>query len=962
MRKCIGVIALCLSAFFVSTPLEAQIAIQLRTNVDASNPSWTINQKQYPTQYSDIKVRADGSPLVVGSDAIVIRENNLISIPTSVSAPNVDGWQRVTWNSRFTGSRGEEVGGNRAALIVTHDGMSGEATAFHADTTMPYIRIVGNAGSPVYDADFGDVVVGSTDTMRFALQARVARIGSQGFELPVPVDSITFSSDAFSYVWRDNSWAPAGPIPNAITSPLRYGFDVVCQPKNNDPVQAFMTVHYNGASKFVMPLSVNIQPVEAIPNIQVLSPNGGELFAPCQEVEVTWTGAVPDLMVEVEYSIDGGGSWNRIDRTLDSTTIWTVPNLSSETVSIRVRQDQAQTFERDLRSSQNSGITKLAYNSDNVRLLAAYQDGHISEWNTVSEQERIISLTAGLQVFDMTYDENDDQVFIAWNRGAGTPLTVGLYSLSSGSELSAISVPADVEVADVDIDVASGTAIVRATLGPNVYFYDLNSGSREALTYSLPVATFALDDLTNTLTVALYDGNIIQYSFPSLQEIEQFDVPNLPLIHQLDVGPLNELVAFSCVPSIPTLSTSNRTELHLFNQATQTFMASNFEAGSQSVSFSLSNTRRWVGLGFGGFPQVALWNIATDNELESLGGNSGTLTDMVISPNGYNIASASNASDYNLKVKRFSAPESDETDAYFSIRQPIVEVDTINFGTVYLGETRDTLSTQDLCNTGTTPLIFERGYMFNGSLISETSAPTFPDTLQPGFCAERAFSFVAGDTGVINDAYVLESCTDNIRLPLTARVLYRDFEFNSGRSIDFGRVCVGSFVEQDITILTNNDPVPLIVNSIAPVVVLNSAFTVIPPVKDTVIAPGESLTITVRFTPQRAGNINEAVMMVHSNQTKYVEHLEFTGFAFGADINLSHSTLRFIPEEPERTITVINEGDAYTVLLNAYSKVGNFLVDFEPGVQIEAGETYELTVLNYYGNQVLPDTFLVRVY
>jgi photosystem II stability/assembly factor-like uncharacterized protein len=75
-----------------------------------------------------------------------------------------------------------------------------------------------------------------------------------------------------------------------------------------------------------------------IPQVAVVSPNGGEIFVGRQVVQLTWTEKYLNR-VRIEYSLDNGSSWNLIADSLSPTLQsypWTVPDTSTTMGLIRV--------------------------------------------------------------------------------------------------------------------------------------------------------------------------------------------------------------------------------------------------------------------------------------------------------------------------------------------------------------------------------------------------------------------------------------------------------------------------------------------------------------------------------------------------------------------------------------------------------------------------------------------------
>jgi hypothetical protein len=81
---------------------------------------------------------------------------------------------------------------------------------------------------------------------------------------------------------------------------------------------------------------------EEPPSISLISPNGGELW-PCDSARViSWEASdnIGIWAINLDYSIDGGGSWNRIEEGIPdtgSTYEWTIPRTPGETCKLRVR-------------------------------------------------------------------------------------------------------------------------------------------------------------------------------------------------------------------------------------------------------------------------------------------------------------------------------------------------------------------------------------------------------------------------------------------------------------------------------------------------------------------------------------------------------------------------------------------------------------------------------------------------
>ncbi len=74
--------------------------------------------------------------------------------------------------------------------------------------------------------------------------------------------------------------------------------------------------------------------------VDVLRPNGGEIFAVDSDEELTWEGVMPEEKVKLEFSTDGGSSWMSITGEATGLRhVWRVPRSPSDRCLLRVTAD-----------------------------------------------------------------------------------------------------------------------------------------------------------------------------------------------------------------------------------------------------------------------------------------------------------------------------------------------------------------------------------------------------------------------------------------------------------------------------------------------------------------------------------------------------------------------------------------------------------------------------------------------
>ncbi|MEO1628358.1 MAG: S8 family serine peptidase, partial [Bacteroidota bacterium] len=150
---------------------------------------------------------------------------------------------------------------------------------------------------------------------------------------------------------------------------------------------------------------------EAIqPEVVLTYPNGGEQFAPEDEVLIVWDAdALNDKSFRLEYSLDGGASWNGIASQIpaqERTYQWTLPAQYSETAMVRIRKNGTSLedsnelpfyildqLERPEVSYDCDGVLQLAWTASQTASryeVLLYKDGALEVLATVDEPKASI--------------------------------------------------------------------------------------------------------------------------------------------------------------------------------------------------------------------------------------------------------------------------------------------------------------------------------------------------------------------------------------------------------------------------------------------------------------------------------------------------------------------------------------------------------------------------------------------
>lgn len=162
-------------------------------------------------------------------------------------------------------------------------------------------------------------------------------------------------------------------------------------------------------------------------------------------------------------------------------------------------------------------------------------------------------------------------------------------------------------------------------------------------------------------------------------------------------------------------------------------------------------------------------------------------------------------------------------------------------------------------------------------------------------------------------------------------------------TLDFGTVYVGSYSTQTITI-TNDGNLPFTPSLGGLSGVFSTDYV------PSELAPGESVTITLTYTPENSGN-DSGTITVSDGVHTYTWTLigvavtpVIHGYVEPSDVNVDFGE-KALGETYTYSVRIYNDGDlAFDPIINVSGMDGVFAVTPTTGITIEPGEYYDLTV------------------
>lgn len=886
-----------LFVFMVSfIPAYGQLSIQL-ANQDAFGRK--VDASNYPICKVTVRATNGATPVPINVNNIYFTQNGQRALPFRVQPAN-NNFYDVFFNSRTEGSNDVEV-------IVTNQGFAESASGSFDSTRLCLVRFIDAVNrNPVKEITFPFPTVGDTINLFMIVQAFVGKTNPDGTQTQVRLDSLGVSSPDFSIRWIGSALSSKEP-PVDMQPGFENYFEIKYVAKSEDYVREYLTAYFEAGGQITIPITVFSKSLPEQQELLLTYPNGSEIFAPCEKVKIQWKGYSPDSPTLIELSANGI-DWEKIGESNDSTYIWTVPETITETARIRVRQLYSSVQETNLQDQKDAFGKKVNFSRDGLTMVSAYDNGFVTEWDVLNKTN-LGSYSVNhvgfpinrLTILGVGYAANN-RIFVAY-RDPSNSQRIAFFDKGTSAPSSVINIAAT-RLREVIPSVTGDYIVIIPELGANITILNSTDASvQRRINFDAPVTAFSLTE--QKAVIGFLSGKITTYSLPNFIPLDSIIIPELSIAHSVAVTNDGTLIGAASRVGVPTLYDSPKSVMLVGDMSSKKVVRYNDElgAGTNPLGLAFSKSNRYLAVGYRNQPQVSVFELPGKGSfLGSISGHSSNMTSIQFSPDGKTIATSADAQD-NLKIRRITFPETDISDA-FSIRRPSVTTGTIILPSTYLSHIRDTIINGGICNTGNVALVIDYSRFRFGTHFALLKELNSLDTIKIQDCLTFSLRALPRDTGMIYDTLYIGSCGLEYRIPLQIRGLNRNIGLLADNT-NFGESCTGDNNTRELTIIRNNDPVPLTINYLES----NRAdFIIITSIKDTVLQPGQILTATIRFAPQNVGLLKGIITIYHSDQTKITTNFRVEGTGVGADIDLA-SKVYFLPDVLTRTIEIKNNSN-----------------------------------------------------
>ena len=893
--------------FILCLALSALVVVNVHAQLRVSFlDSFALDAAKFPRYSARVVSTLNGLPFVLTTDNVLVQEDIIVSKPVSVTRES-DTVYVVAWTSRS-----RNVEGGTATVVVFNSVEAASASknvmaATKPELRTPQVRFTDLRYKRIKELQFGKVPAGNTSTKTIYCLPVSGRMGADGNEQRIRVDSITTGSSYFTAKWRGGlgAWS----LPGLMSSPLDYPVSIDFTPPDNQYYQDYLTIYYEGGAIEQVTLIGNTFELPMRTLLNLTKPTGGETFTPCEAVQVAWTGAVKGSTTIIEATYDNGKTWAEIGRTVDTTMTWYVPDIPSDEERLRVRAEQVGLSDYFLGGTNTSPSERVAFNPQSTTLLACYRNSLCTEWDMTTKQStNQYSLAysgmanSNLRVYACAYTSDND--FYTVFRDTRTPDaadTIAFFTVGSRTPRTSVAIATNTRYKAAYLDSTRSFVVLTPMSGTAVGVISAKDGT-VLRTIPMPAPVTAISMGKNRAAVALLNGSIYLYSLPGWTVERVMSFSTVPLIDQMAILPDNQRIVLGCHASEPTINDGITADVYVVDIATELLVRVQRIASTSPVCVTSNATSRYVLMGYVAQPQGPLWDISPNQVYGSVVGHGGSLIDVAFSPNGFLIASGANAAD-NLRVREFIYPEVDYTDDVMRVVRPSFAIQQLVMDSTYAYSGRDTTIVVNMCNNSSVPADIAEAFMAQGSHF-RVMGPSMPFVINPGECAKFQVRVVPSDTGLLRDEIKAKACALTFTLPVQVYSIPRNLGLPD--TIDFGGVCPSTTLDTSFTIATNKDPVFVVIDDAFLSDQTNSWFTPVSTPKNVTLQPGDSARARFRFSPLGVGIQNKVLLVFYGGQRKLFARVVLRGRGVGSEISVRPLVVGFTPEQTSRTVTVRN--------------------------------------------------------
>ncbi len=912
----------------------------------------SIDTTGFPYISAKLKAYDTGKIIDFTKDDIYITENKYSTRPISAVKVEND-YYKVTWKTSKISFRQIET----ASIYLNYNSETKGITGGYYPPgvgSFVFVAYDFGLGKPVGGAINGPINLGVLKPNNkyiyyYFIDVRTPFDTLNRVSKPFSMNSVTIDNEHFKVEWL-GATIDQNPLPNKLID-LRYFFRIEFTPTSEEVYQTELVFDYEPGIKRRHMIIANKPALDAEQSLKLLAPNGGQIFTPCEDVIIKWTGHIKHIPVIISYSSDNGNNWNVISSVKDSVFVWKVPQVVSEDMRIKVEQEFREEPMLRFHTFPYKNFT-LCYDNKATQLLAAAKAGKILVYDLVKNElkDSVLlgeegDLSYRFNILGAGFSDANDSYVIGYNDAnnmeGGSYSFFRKYTLGKSIPDYTIAVGKKFNATEMFKDYSSKYLVFMSYYSSKVLVYDFETGVLlKELDLDHPITSMELSRKEPVAIVTNLNNEIIKYTLPDFSIIKTVSSEGKPVIENVNISPNGKYV-------IEAVRKADEDEGAFYNNLMEfetekiiSFTDHNYSA-IQEIQFNPFSTT--VAIAASGVPQVSFLDLKKNGTIQSsisIGGSD--MFDCQYAPDGFSVASCMVGFPF-VDVINFVYPEWDDSDETFSVRMPEVAGDDVKVLPMHLLMEERSYTYDDLENIGETKFFTGATY-FKKGIHFKLDTYFGGDTLLPGENFTYSITVKPQDVGLIRDTLIVENCYSFVKIPFEVEVQNRHLGFENS-PLDFvDEVCLGDTLVKRVKLFTNLDPLPITINSLS---IRNypTSFKILTTIKDTILNPGQSLTIDIAFAPLDIGLNTDSIRIFHSDRAPYYIPLGVQGTGIGAFVQYSHDILPFIEEIPIRELLITNTGSTPIVFTGSkVSPEDSYVVVSQMPITIMPGETKTISI------------------
>lgn len=587
--------------------------------------------------------------------------------------------------------------------------------------------------------------------------------------------------------------------------------------------------------------------------LTLLSPNCGEKLLVGDTFTVKWTGLLPADVIQLEYSIDNGLTWDTLAKDMVGLEHkWIVPDKPSDSCLVRVVQLWPNNIGQTINLNHYSSVNSAQFNKEGDLIITASKDSLARIWNSNNGVE-IFKLaghtgfvnSAAFDPFDVyAVTASNDSTAIIWNVKTGD----SLRTLKGHKHT--------VRSANFNID---GSKIITASSDRSFIIWDSNTGT--------PLDTVCCNVAELWYANYSHDGKII------------YTTNNIGFVHFYDSNTLKEIKVFNTRNGVIPYANFSA-DMKYFVTASWFGKAIVWDFETGDTLFSVAHDTSVVPLNSANFDYSGeflitagndfvanMWNAKNGNFVAKLLEHTSAVLSASFNFDRSRVLTSSwdsTAKVWNLKKRDL---QTDSSDCVFSIIRPDINAKDIDFGPLAFGSVKDSLVKAFIKNNSKIELEIK------DLRITGTNQNDF--TMLDGFAPLK---LSPGDSHSISLRFLPLAIGDriaNIVIDLPGKTIAKSLKGNSydpglsiiTKVIDFQKVEIGDFKDTLINaIIKNKTPFDIQIQSILKLGPDTNHFSIISGNNPLTLKPNQEHTMKLRFAPTEIGRTQGSIEFSHNTK------------------------------------------------------------------------------------------------